>query len=180
MPSVRRAHRHDAKQLSMLAEATFRETFAGMNTPEDIELHCRTTYDEAIQFEEISNPNMVTFLCEQGGRPVGFAQLRWGKAPTCVVAEAPGEIQRLYVVSNLHGKGVAHDLMNACMKEMTSHRSDVVWLGVWERNPKAITFYKKFGFLEVGEHVFQLGSDRQRDIVMARDFALAACQPHSR
>jgi ribosomal protein S18 acetylase RimI-like enzyme len=44
----------------------------------------------------------------------------------------------------------------------------VVWLGVWERNPKAIAFYKKFGFREVGAHVFPLGSDPQRDVVMAR------------
>jgi RimJ/RimL family protein N-acetyltransferase len=44
----------------------------------------------------------------------------------------------------------------------------VVWLGVWERNPRAIAFYKKFGFLEVGVHVFPLGFDPQRDIVMSR------------
>ena len=111
---------------------------------------------------------MVTLLCEHGERLVGFAQLRWGEAPSCVVAEAPGEVQRLYVARDCHGKGVAHDLMNACMDEMRFHRSDVVWLGVWERNPRAIAFYKKFGFLEVGVHVFPLGSDPQRDIVMSR------------
>lgn len=168
LPNIRRAQRRDATQLSAIAEETFRDTFAAVNTPEDMDLHCRTRYGEAIQAKEIANPNMITLLCEHGGRLVGFAQLRWGKAPSCVVADAPGEIQRLYVVSDFHGKGVAHDLMDACMDEMTSHRSDVVWLGVWERNPKAIAFYRKFGFLEVGEHLFSLGSDPQRDIVMAR------------
>ena len=171
VPDVRRAQRYDATQLSAIAEETFRDTFAAVNTPGDMELHCRTRYSEAIQADEIVNPNMVTLICEHGGRLVGFAQLRWGKAPTCVVANAPGEIQRLYVVSDFHGRGVAHDLMNACMNEMTSHPSDVVWLGVWECNPKAIAFYKKFGFLEVGEHVFPLGNDPQRDIVMARSVA---------
>ena len=110
-------------------------------------------------------------IAEDGGDfngMVGFAQLRWGGAPGCVVAVAPGEVQRLYVARDYHGKGVAHDLMNACLDEMTSHRSDVAWLGVWERNPRAIAFYRKFGFVEVGEHVFLLGRDRQRDIVLAR------------
>jgi ribosomal protein S18 acetylase RimI-like enzyme len=60
------------------------------------------------------------------------------------------------------------------METMASHGSDVAWLGVWERNTKAIAFYKKFGFHEVGEHVFPLGTDAQRDIVMARPV------PHSR
>ena len=152
----------------MIAEATFRDTFAAINTPEDMDLHCRTSYSEAIQADEIADPDRVTLLCDYGGRLVGFAQLRWGKAPSCVVAEAPGEVQRLYVISEFHGKGLAHDLMNACIDELASHRSDVAWLGVWERNPKAISFYKKFGFHEVGEHVFRLGRDPQRDIVMAR------------
>jgi len=146
---VRKAHRCDAKQLAAIAEETFREAFAAASIPEDMALHCRTSYSEAIQAEEIANPNMVTLLCEQGGRLVGFAQLRWGKAPGCVVADAPGELQRLYVVRDCHGKGVAHDLMNACIDEMAIHRTDVVWLGVWERNPRAIAFYEKFGFLEV-------------------------------
>ena len=46
----------------------------------------------------------------------------------------------------------------------------MIWLGVWEKNPKAISFYKKFGFVEVGDQVFPLGNDPQRDIVMKRTF----------
>jgi diamine N-acetyltransferase len=148
-----------------------------MNTPEDMALHCRTHYSELIQAEEIANPNMVTLLCEQDGRLVGYAQLRWGKPPGCVVADAPGEIYRLYVRSQCHGGGVARDIMNACIDEMRNHRSDVVWLGVWEHNPRAIAFYRKCGFLEVGEHIFSLGSDAQRDIVMVRRVAAEARVP---
>jgi len=165
---IRRAQRDDAKQLAVVAEQTFRDAFAGVNTPENMALHCQASYSEAIQAAEIADPGMVTLLCEQQQMLVGFAQLRWGKVPGCVKADAPGEIQRLYVARDFHGKGVAHDLMNACMHEMALHRSDVVWLGVWERNPRAIAFYRKFGFREVGTHVFPLGNDPQRDIVMAR------------
>ncbi|KAB7664971.1 GNAT family N-acetyltransferase, partial [Plesiomonas shigelloides] len=34
--------------------------------------------------------------------------------------------------------------------------------------PRAIAFYKKFDFVEVGEHIFQLGADAQRDVIMMR------------
>jgi ribosomal protein S18 acetylase RimI-like enzyme len=166
--TVRRAESGDARRLAALAEATFRATFSAQNAREDIDLHCRNTYGEAIQAGEIADPDTVILLGEQDEKLVGYAQLRWRKAPGCVRAEAPGEIQRLYVVSNAHGQGIAHDLMNACLEEMTRRRSDVAWLGVWERNARAIAFYRKFGFAEVGEHVFLLGKDRQRDIVMAR------------
>lgn len=168
---VRRACRADARQLSSLAEATFRDTFEATNSPEDMALHCGASYGEAVQAGEIADPGMVTLVCESQGTLVGFAQLRWDGAPGCVVAAAPGEIQRLYVAREFHGMGVARKLMLACLDEMKAHRSDVVWLGVWEHNPRAIAFYRKFGFIEVGEHIFSLGRDPQRDIVMTRSVA---------
>jgi len=169
--TIRKANQSDAKQLSQLAETTFRDAFSTANSAEDIALHCRSNYSESIQAVEIANPSMSTLLSEDEDRLVGFAQLRWGATPECVLAKAPGEIQRLYVVSDWHGKGVAQDLMSACIEEMKCRGSDVVWLGVWERNLRAISYYKKFGFVDVGDHVFLLGRDPQRDIVMARSVA---------
>jgi ribosomal protein S18 acetylase RimI-like enzyme len=168
MSSIRYARPSDAKRLAALAEETFRDTFASVNAVEDMNLHCRTSYGEAIQLAEISNAAMATLLCEEGGDLTAFAQLRWSEAPGCVSAKNPGEIQRLYVAKSWHGKGVARDLMAACIREMEGRQSDVAWLGVWERNPRAIAFYKKFGFVEVGDHVFPLGTDPQRDIIMSR------------
>jgi len=46
--------------------------------------------------------------------------------------------------------------------------ADVAWLGVWEQNPRAISFYAKSGFAVVGDHVFVLGKDPQRDLVLAK------------
>lgn len=165
---VRVAEPSDAQRLADLAERTFRDTFGGSNTKADMDLHCRTSYGAAIQLAEILNPEMVTLVCEEGADLVGFAQLRWGKAPDCVSAKAPGEIQRLYVLERRHGKGIAQSLMSACMAQLRKRASDAVWLGVWERNPRAISFYKKSGFVEVGHHVFPLGTDPQRDIIMMR------------
>jgi len=166
LPIIRAATLGDAKPLAELAESTFRETFAVANTRDDMERHCRLSYGEAIQAEEIADPERSTLLFVDADRLIGFAQLRWSAAPACVAAQSPGEIQRLYVASGWHGRGVAQDLMRVCLDAMRARGSGAAWLGVWERNPRAIAFYRKSGFVEVGEHVFALGGDPQRDIVM--------------
>ena len=175
---IRNARSADAQALAALAEATFRDTFADANTPADMDRHCATAYGEAIQAQEIASPARVTLLAEQDRRLVGYAQVRWSASPPCVEARAPGEIQRLYVVRDCHGRGVAHDLMHACLAALAARGADVAWLGVWERNPKAIAFYRKFGFREVGAHVFTVGSDAQRDIVMVRAVAASVAAVH--
>lgn len=168
MTSIRLATAEDADALAALAERTFRETFGHLNRAGDMDLHCRETYGAGIQAAEIRDPDRVTLLCHEGERLVGYAQLRRSDAPTCVIARRPAEIQRLYVEAGWHGKGAAADLMAALVEHAAAGGADVLWLGVWERNPRAIAFYRKSGFEIVGEHTFLLGSDPQRDLVLAR------------
>ena len=58
--------------------------------------------------------------------------------------------------------------MDECFKIAQENKCDVMWLGVWEYNPRAIRFYEKHGFVEVGSHVFQLGKDPQIDLLMQK------------
>jgi diamine N-acetyltransferase len=162
VPSIRRADAEDAAALAAFAEATFRATFGAENAAEDMDLHCRGRFGAPLQAAEVADPTMVTLLSESNGELVGFAQLRWGEAPACVVAERPVEIQRLYVDGAWHGKGVAQALMASLFEQMARANSDVAWLGVWERNARAIAYYRRTGFVEVGDHVFELGSDPHR------------------
>lgn len=168
MPHIRKAEVADAASLARLQERTFRDAFEASNTPEDLALHCQAHYSEAIQQRELSDADLDVLVCEHDGDLVAFAQLRTRTPPACVVAERPLEIQRFYVLNEWHGKRLAHDLMTAVIERAEQQGADQVWLGVWEHNPRAIAFYRKWGFSEVGDHIFPLGTDPQRDIVMTR------------
>lgn len=168
MSIIRAAKLTDAKELAVLAEATFRDTFSEENTSENMNAHCHSSYGEEIQAREISDPEYVTIVAEIDEHLVAYVQLRWGEAPECVSANFPGEIQRLYVDKNFHGNGLAHTLMSECLNVLKERNTDVAWLGVWERNPRATAFYRKFNFKEIGDHIFSLGSDPQRDIILVR------------
>lgn len=165
---VRSATPADAASLAVLAEATFRDAFANDNSAADMDAHCARHYGEAQQRAEILDPAMATLVAEAAGALVGFGQLRAGHVPACVQGARPREVQRLYVERGWHGRGVAQALMDALLAQARTQGGDVAWLGVWERNPRAIAFYRKMGFGPVGEHVFTVGSDPQRDLVLAR------------
>ncbi len=167
-PLIRRATAHDAAALAALAERTFRDTFAAQNSAQNMDQHCRTHYGADIQASEIARGDHVTLVVETAGALIAYAQLRLVAAPTCVQGERPGEIQRFYVDRPWHGQGIAHALMAACLQALNEQACDTVWLGVWEHNPRAIAFYRRHGFNEVGEHCFALGDDPQRDILLAR------------
>jgi ribosomal protein S18 acetylase RimI-like enzyme len=78
------------------------------------------------------------------------------------------EIRRFYVDRPFHGRGIAQALMRAVEETARTLGGRTLWLGVWERNPRAIAFYSKCGFVDVGQHDFILGTEEQTDRVMAR------------
>lgn len=168
MVSIRSAQQGDARSLAELAEYTFREAFGATNSAADMAMHCRQSYGEAIQAAEIAASDRLTLLATVDGVPAGFTQLRWGAAPECVRAEKPGEILRFYLRGKFHGTGVAAALMDAALAALRERGATMAWLGVWEQNPRAMAFYRKRGFAEVGRQAFLLGTDHQQDKVFAR------------
>jgi ribosomal protein S18 acetylase RimI-like enzyme len=166
---IRRAEEDDALELSMLAERTFRAAFAELNSAANMQKHCASYYGQALQLAEIRDSSRETWVAEAGARLVAYVQLRLDAASPVISGERPVEIQRFYVDASHHGAGLAHQLMAHVLARAEAVGSAVVWLGVWERNQRALAFYRKWQFDVVGEHTFKVGDDPQRDLLMRCD-----------
>lgn len=165
---VRPAEVREAPWLAALAERTFRETYSAYNSSNDMERYVTDHFGAARQAAELRDPHRVTLVAEVGEQAAGYAQLGHGDAPPCVTGPAPMEVVRFYVDRPWHGHGVAQMLMAAVIAAACTAGARTLWLGVWERNPRAIAFYRKCGFGDVGTQIFVLGADHQRDRVLAR------------
>lgn len=168
-PRIRRGAPADAGPLAELAERSFRETFAPFNSPADMEDYVAAHFGPEHQSLELRDGSMVTLVAEAEGRLAGYAQLRRSDPPDCVAGPAPMELARLYVDRPWHGRGLAQGLMAAAAAAARAEGARTLWLGVWERNDRAVAFYRKCGFQQAGTQTFVLGTDRQRDLVLVRD-----------
>ncbi len=158
----------DAEQLAEFARRNFADAFGPQNTPDDIELHLSYTYGPELQRRELGNPRFATMLAEAEGKFAGYAQLRDATPPASVTTARPIELLRFYVDRAWHGQGVAKLLMNQVVATAQERGAESIWLCVWQKNPRAIAFYSREGFLTVGTQDFLLGTDVQLDWVMVR------------
>jgi diamine N-acetyltransferase len=165
---IRHATVDDASRVAVFAQRTFVETFAADNSVEDIAAHVAKSFGAAIQLSEIGDSQMTTLLAELDANLAGFAQVHRGTPPACVTGASPIELRRFYVDRPFHGRGIAQSLMRAADDVARERGGRTLWLGVWERNPRAIAFYAKCGFVDVGEQAFMVGADEQTDRVMVR------------
>ena len=171
---IRQATPSDARALAMFAAAAFADTFAPDNTPEDMASYLGGAFGEARQRAELNDPACTVLLAERDGELTGYVMLRDGAAPSEATSVELGnamEIARLYSGRQWIGTGVGAALMQDCLDLAAAHDRDWIWLAVWERNARAIAFYARWGFTDVGSQYFQLGADRQTDRIMARRVA---------
>jgi ribosomal protein S18 acetylase RimI-like enzyme len=169
--TIRCGKPNDAALLAQLGARTFSDTFAADNTLENMADYLASAFTLEQQAEELADPQCMFQIAEINGVPVGYAMLRAGNEMDTVTGDKPIELVRLYVSQESLGSGVGGALMQACIDEAKQGGYQTLWLGVWEHNPRARAFYRKWNFQDVGTHVFHLGDDPQTDIVMERSIA---------
>lgn len=166
---IRHGTKADAVALATFAARTFSETYGGDNAASDMHVHLERSFGNRQQSAELADPALTTLVALEGEALLAYAQLRRAELPLRLGREDPIELQRFYTDRSVHGRGLAQALMTAVRHAAQELGGKHCWLSVWEQNPRAIAFYKKAGFQDVGSTDFVVGTDRQRDRVLVRE-----------
>lgn len=161
-----KAELHDIEKLQKIGRQTFFETFSESNSEENMQKYL----DEGFSIEklttELTNTNAEFYFAVRDAEVIGYLKLNFGDSQTELKDNKALEIERIYVSKEFHGKSVGQLLYDKAIEVAKQKNVNYVWLGVWEENPRAISFYKKNGFVEFDKHIFKLGNDEQIDIMM--------------
>lgn len=163
---IKKATIHDIETLQFISKKTFTETFAEVNTPENLANYLHESFNLEQLTLEINNPNSEFYLATLDSEPIGYLKINFGIAQTEIINENALEIHRIYVLQAFHGKKIGQLLLDEVIKIANQTRVDSIWLGVWEENHRALQFYTKNGFVAFDTHVFTLGNDVQTDLLM--------------
>lgn len=172
--SIAKANLATATRLAALGRQTFNETFAASNTPADMAAYLAEAYGPEIQLAQLQDPRCTCLLAEMQGQTVGYALLQEASQlglPEDAPASRQLEIKQLYILEDWIGTGLGAALMRRTLDLAQASQATAVVLGVWEHNERAQAFYQRFGFREVGEIAFKLGTDVQRDLIYRKGLA---------
>lgn len=166
MIEIKKATLSDLVTIQNISKQSFTETFAAINTPENMEKYLQESFNTTQLTIEINNPESPFYIAFWNTEPVGYLKLNLGNAQTEVVEDTTLEIQRIYVLQAFHGKRIGQLLLDEAIKIAQQIPVNYIWLGVWEENHRALQFYTKNGFITFDKHLFILGDDQQTDLLM--------------
>jgi ribosomal protein S18 acetylase RimI-like enzyme len=163
---INKAGISELETIQKISIQTFTETFAAVNTAENMENYIRDNFNLDKISSELNNPDSAFYIATFENETVGYLKINLGNAQTEKQKENSLEIHRIYILETFHGKKVGQLLLDEAIKIAHETNIDSIWLGVWEENHKALRFYTKNGFVEFDKHIFILGDEVQTDLLM--------------
>ena len=165
---IKKATIRDLNALQLIGRQTFSETFAEVNSEENMNKYLNESFATGKLTSELNNPNSYFYLAVLDEKVVGYLKLNTSDAQTEKEDLNALEIERIYVVKEFHGKKVAQALYAQAEQTAKELKASYMWLGVWEKNFRAVSFYTKNGFVQFDTHIFRLGDDEQTDLMMKK------------
>jgi diamine N-acetyltransferase len=157
---------NDIDKLQKIGRQTFQETFSESNSEKNMKNYLEEGFSKEKLTAEINDENSEFYFVMIDNEVVGYLKINFGESQTELKDSKALEIERIYVLKEFHGKRVGQLLYDKAILIAKQKETEYVWLGVWEENPRAISFYKKNDFVEFDKHIFKLGEDEQTDIMM--------------
>lgn len=115
--------------------------------------------------EKTNNIFWIAFCDEL---PVGYAKLK--KYSKCDFINSVSQLQKIYVLKDFLSKKIGRQLQDSMFEETININSKYLWLSVLKSNERAIDFYKKNDFIEIGEHTFDIGKEHFVFSAMKKEF----------
>jgi ribosomal protein S18 acetylase RimI-like enzyme len=160
----------DCAALSLVGAATFLEAFAGILDGEAIVAHCAKQHSIETYAKYLGQPDCHAWLAEthEGAAPVGYAMLTRPDLPLPDLRPEDIELKRIYLFSRFQGKGAGQMLLDHAILAAREAGMQRLLLGVYRENLRAISFYRRNGFIDAGVRTFTIGHRQYDDLVLSR------------
>ncbi|APQ17423.1 GNAT family N-acetyltransferase [Maribacter hydrothermalis] len=158
-------------QLREISEQTFVTAFAKDNDPTDFKRYIEHAFALEKIKGELSNPNSDFYFVYANDEVVGYFKLNVQEAQSELKYDDSIELERIYVLQKHQGLGLGVQFLNHIKKLSQGRKKNMLWLGVWQENKRAIEFYERNGFQKFDTHPYFIGSDKQTDWLMRFDLS---------
>jgi len=166
--NIKQCTLEDSRILKEISYETFNETFKDQNSPENMTTYLERAFNLEQLEKELSNISSQFFFVYFNNEVAGYLKVNTNDAQSEEMGDESLEIERIYIKNKFQKHGLGKYLYNKAMEIAMERHKKKIWLGVWEKNENAISFYKKMGFVQTGAHSFYMGDEEQMDFIMTK------------
>ena len=165
---IRQATLSDAEDISRIASITFSMACHADTPQADVDSYIASDLSADSFRDLMARSATAVFVASFDANIVGYILLSDDELPNQIEANKPIALRRIYVLPEFHGTSVADGLMNHAINAAVSHDYDCLLLGVAPDNQRALAFYRKHAFRNIGHYEFRLNGTAYQGYLLAR------------
>ena len=164
----------DTLALSMLATQVFLDTYATDGLRPSIAREVQAQLGPAAIEALLARHDTRLVVAECAHHLVGFTQSTTGAQHALVPQRPAVELDRLYVQGPFTGRGLGKALLAHAEAHAAAAGAAVLWLTCWVHNARALAFYARQGYVELGSTDYVFEGERHENRVFAKTLQPAA------
>jgi ribosomal protein S18 acetylase RimI-like enzyme len=156
MTAIIKANTEHCQLLCDIGKISFIESHGHSAAPGDISTYVKEKYSEESFKEEIADAKNIYHIIYHHGQPAGYSKIIFDATHPDIAKKNVTKMERLYLLKEFYNLKLGYDLLKFNIDLSKTNHQSGIWLYVWKENPRAVSFYKKNGFVITGSHDFKL------------------------
>ena len=170
----------DLPSVRALAIQVFLDTYAVDGVRASLAREAEQQFSPAALEATLSRASGRLVVAERAGHLVAFANLDLAATHALVADAHAAELARLYVQPAFQRRGIGRLLLAEAEGTARAAGCTALWLTAWVGNARALAFYRRHGYRELGSTTYAFEDERYENRLFARPLGTPASVPGAR
>jgi len=169
MIKINLAQEADIDVLALLGRETYAESHGQFITNKiDLSKYLNENFSVAKIKQELINPSNRFYIIYKDELAVGYAKVVLNASHESVTTQNNCRLERIYILNDFIPLKIGQQFLNFIEEKAKILKLDMIWLSVYIKNYRAIRFYERNEFKDVGELNFLVNGKEYANIVFAK------------
>jgi ribosomal protein S18 acetylase RimI-like enzyme len=169
MIRIEKAQIEDLEVIALLGRLTWYESHGPyVEDKNDVTKYLNKNFSILKTTENLNNPNIQYSIIYVDDLPAGYAKIILKKAQENIESQNNCQLERIFILNEFIPLKIGQKLMSFVEEQAKELHSDTLWLSVYIKNNRAIRFYERNDFKNVGELNFSVNDKSYENIVFSK------------
>lgn len=169
MIKIKKAKKADIEVLALLGRQTWAESHGHyIENKNDVLKYLNENFSVSKTKQDSNNPKKLFYIIYEDDLPVGYAKLLINASNENVTSKNSGKLERIFILNDFIPLKIGQQLLNFVEDKAKALKLDTIWLTVYIKNKRAIRFYEKNEYKNVGPLNFLVNGKAYENIVFSK------------
>jgi ribosomal protein S18 acetylase RimI-like enzyme len=169
MITIRIATEGDTDVLALLGRITYAESHGHfIDDKNDLLEYLDKAFSVSKTRQDINNPQHLFYIMHVDEFPVGYAKLVLNAMHESIVSGNNCRLEKIYILNDFIPLKIGQQFLTFLEEKAKELQLDTMWLSVYIKNNRAIRFYERNEFKNVGELNFEVNGSVYENTVFSK------------